>query len=109
MFELKGFDRLMKKFEKLSENAKDLDGSQKLVSIQTRDLFPDEFLQKHTKFTSFDDFNEKTNNEDLENPEYIQANTEFANFEEMKECAFRETGVLDKEIEEMKNKLFDGI
>lgn len=48
---LKGFDKLNKKLESISENAKELNGKH---HIELDKLFNDSFMKKHTQFSSLE-------------------------------------------------------
>lgn len=52
MFKIEGFDELSKELKKLSKNAKRLHGEHK---ISFEELFTKSFMEKYTKYSSFDE------------------------------------------------------
>lgn len=84
-----GFDKFQKDLKKMQKAAEDMEGSQ---SVPFSELFPDSFLRKHTKFSSYEEF---SNQEiltkypsleaipDDEMDEFVSLNTNFPNWEEM--------------------------
>lgn len=99
MSNIDGFDELSKKLDKISDNAKKINGTSDM-SIDT--LFNSEFMKKYTneediiKFVESselsiknqDDFNEMTQTKDWDT--YVSENTNFSSWHEMLEKALNE-------------------
>lgn len=95
MFKMDGLDDLIKSFDKMEKNAKELDGDH---NIPLGDLLNEEFMSKNTKFSSIDDFFDKSpftveTDEDFDSidenklDEYVQENTKFSSWIDMLEDA----------------------
>lgn len=95
MFKMNGLDDLIKSFEKMEKNAKELDGNH---NIPLGDLMNEKFMSKNTKFATIDDFFENSpftveTDEDFDSidkdelDEYVQENTKFSSWEDMLEYA----------------------
>lgn len=91
MFKMNGLDDLIKSFEKMEKNAKELDGKH---SVPLSKLMNEEFLKKNTKFSSIDDFFDNSSftvktDEDFkainenELDIYVQEQTSFSSWKEM--------------------------
>jgi hypothetical protein len=89
--------KLFKELQARMQHAlKELDGSDE---IPLEDLFPDEFIREHTKFSTVDDFLNRVNlsrtdyvenipEDELDN--MIDQNTDFNDWEQMKSIAEQE-------------------
>ncbi|WP_298016706.1 hypothetical protein [uncultured Dysosmobacter sp.] len=90
-FEIKGFDKLEKQLKRMEKGAKELDGQH---DVSFSELFTVPFMQKFTKFSSFDEllaaggFKVKSNEDfeaipDADFDKHIASVTKFKNWEEM--------------------------
>ncbi|KKB34139.1 hypothetical protein [Bacillus thermotolerans] len=86
-----GFKGLGKELNKLAENAKKLEEGQ---SVTFTELFTERFMSKYTRFTSIEEFFEKSpfevqTNEDFDKinkaelDKYVSENTQFSSWENM--------------------------
>lgn len=91
MFKIEGLDELSNQLEKLSQNAKELDGEHQ---VSLSELFDKNFMSKYTNFLTFDELLEAGNfivncQEDFESipedelDEHIKLVTKFSSWEEM--------------------------
>ncbi len=108
MFKFNGLDKLNKDLNKLSENAKRLDGSH---DVSFEELFPNDFMSKNTNFSNMqkflDDFDPRMTNESFvdvqktkEWESYVESNSRFESWDDMLGTATEEYA---------SKKLFDGI
>ncbi|WP_027177851.1 hypothetical protein [Maridesulfovibrio bastinii] len=102
---MKGFDELSKKFKRLENNAKQMEGSQE---VNFAELFPQDFMRQYTSFSDvqemFDPIDIDTEKESLEDnqmlQELVRERTQFNDWQEMLEKAVAEYA---------KRQLFAGI
>lgn len=94
-FELKGFDELQNRLQELADKAEKLSGEHE---VSFDELFVDEFMTKHTKFSSFNELLDASPFEvnsaedfeaipDAEFDQYISQVTNFDSWESMLEEA----------------------
>jgi hypothetical protein len=97
--EMKGFDKVQRRLDDMAKRAAELDGKHQVVSLS--ELLNDDFIAKHSSFTSFDkllaasSFKVETKEDfeaipDAEWDTYIAANTSFESWEEMQRQAASE-------------------
>lgn len=88
---MKGFNKFEKKLDQMQKNAEKIEGDNQ---VPFKDLFNPKFMQKHTKFNSFDSFLEASpftvkTQEDFdaipkdEFDTYINENTSFDSWNDM--------------------------
>lgn len=97
---------ILDKLDKMKRNAK---LASRPMNIPLKEIFTDDFLQKHTKFGSFAELEEKATAEDLQNQEWVLANTNFQNLDEMIRVATKESGVAEREMKRIQRQVFKGI
>lgn len=92
---MKGIDESIKQLKKLQENIRKVEGTR---NYTMKELFNDEFMSQHTKFSNISDFLEASGldfssqeafrNVDVEKlDKYISENSDFSSWEEMKSVA----------------------
>ncbi|AGE39613.1 hypothetical protein [Lactiplantibacillus plantarum] len=88
-----GLDKLMSDFDRMSNNAKELDGDHK---VSFENLFTNDFLNKYTSFKTTDDLlsaipaDNVKSFDDFDKPvvdEIINKNSQFSSFTEMRDEA----------------------
>lgn len=108
MIKFDGFDELENTFKKMSDNAKNLDGSHE---VNFEELFTTSFMAENTKFDDMqkflDDFNPEMSNEEFQNIQqtenwetHVKSNSKFDSWDDMIGTAGEEYAA---------RKLFDGI
>lgn len=96
--QIKGFDKLQKQLKDLEQRAKSLDGEHQ---VSFEELFPGEFMRRHTNFESIAEmleaggFEVKTTEDfkkipDAEWDAFISKRTRFANWKEMQGTAAKQ-------------------
>lgn len=97
-FEIKGLDEIQKNLNKLTNEIEKISGPH---NVTLNDLFPHEFMSKHTRFASIDDMVKKSpfkveSEEDFKNiPDeawdvYVRESTPFNTWAEMQSKAAEE-------------------
>lgn len=90
-----GFDKLMSDFDRMSNNAEELNGDHE---VSFKELFTNDFLNKYTTFKTSSDFlkaipiDNVKSFDDLDNPavdEIINKNSRFSSFTEMRNNAVK--------------------
>jgi len=94
-FEIKGLDEIQKNLNRLTNEIEKISGPQ---NVTLNDLFPGEFMSKHTRFSSIDEMVKKSpfkveSEEDFKNipdeawDDYVSKNTPFKGWAEMQSKA----------------------
>lgn len=97
-------EKTIKQLRKLQENVKKVDGTH---TYTFKELFNDEFVSQHTKFSNISDFLEPSgldfgsqeafrNVDIVKLDKYISENSDFSSWEDMKSCAAKV--LLDKQL-----------
>lgn len=101
---MSSIDDTIKELKRIQKNLKKVDGTH---TYTFKELFNDEFMQEHSKFSTISDFFEASGldfssqeafrNIDVEKlDKYISENSDFSSWEEMKATAGN--AILDKQI-----------
>lgn len=94
-FEMKGFNELLNKLQKLQKNAKALNG---VHPVKLKDSFPPDFMKEFTRFDSIEQMFDMSgfkieSQEDFNNipidklDEFVKSNTKFESWLQMQEAA----------------------
>jgi hypothetical protein len=87
-FQIKGLKELERKFNRMEAAAEKLDGQMHQVAFESHELFHQKFLDDHTDFVNFADFELKTKDLNLhETVEFIKQHTKFNTCQEMIDMA----------------------
>lgn len=92
---LKGIEESIKKLKKVQENLKNVEGTR---NYTMKELFNDDFMSQHTKYSNISDFLEASgfdfssqeafrNVDESRLDKYISENSDFSSWEEMKSVA----------------------